>query len=72
MKIYTNKYGTKTSKEIEVIIEKAHAYLNNGSKTPYLTKCNSLKMQKLRLEFNRLTNYDSDNLLGWNFGDCLA
>jgi hypothetical protein len=29
-------------------------------------------MQKLRLEFNRLTNYDSDNLLGWNFGDCLA
>ena len=54
MKIYTDKYGTKTSKEIEAILDKVHNYLNNGSKTSYTTKCNSVKMLKLRMEFEAL------------------
>ena len=70
MKIYKNKYGVKTSKEIEAIIYKAHNYLNNGSKTSYIHKCNSIKMDKLRLKFDSLTNYGE--LVGYTFGDCLA
>ena len=80
MKIYTNQFGTKTSTEIEAILEKVHNYLNNGSKASYTTKCNSVKMQKLRMEFEGLfTERDEDgfrmtsqDVVGYNFGDCLA
>lgn len=70
MKIYTNQYGVKTSKEIELIIDKVHNYLNNGSKTSFMNKCNSVKMDKLRHQFDTLTNYGK--LVGYTFGDCLA
>ena len=80
MKIYTNQFGQKTSTEIEAILDKVHNYLNNGSKTSYTTKCNSVKMQKLRMEFEGLfTERDEDgfritsqDVVGYNFGDCLA
>ena len=70
MKIYTNQYGVKTSNEIESILDKVHNYLNNGSKTSYLNKIHSTKMNKLRLKFDNLTNYG--DLVGYTFGDCLA
>ena len=70
MTIYTNQYGTKTSKEIEAILDQVHNYLNNGSSSSYSTKCNSAKMDKLRLKFDNLTNYG--DLVGYTFGDCLA
>ena len=70
MIIYTNQYGAKTSKEVEAILDQVHNYLNNGSKASYITKCNSAKMNKLRLKFDTLTNYGS--LVGYTFGDCLA
>jgi hypothetical protein len=69
-KYYNNKYGVKTSNEIEVVLDKVHSYLNNGSKASYITKCNSTKMDKLRLKFDTLTNYGE--LVGYTFGDCLA
>jgi len=69
-KYYTNQYGVKTSNEIEAILDKAHNYLNNGSKASYITKCNSAKMDKLRLKFDTITNYG--DLVGYTFGDCLA
>tara|TARA_B110000240_G_scaffold175567_1_gene202863 strand:- start:781 stop:1044 length:264 start_codon:yes stop_codon:yes gene_type:complete len=80
MTIYTNKYGVKTSTEIEAILDKVNNYLNNGSKASYITKCNSVKMDKLRFKFEALfTDIDEDgylitaqDVLGWNFGDCLA
>ena len=70
MTFYTNQYGVKTSVEIEAILDKVNNYLNNGSKASYITKCNSAKMNKLRLKFDTLTNYGS--LVGYTFGDCLA
>ena len=80
MKIYTNQYGVKTSNEIEAILDKVYNYLNNGSKSSYTTKCNSLKMTKLSMEFEGLfTDVNEDgfritaqDVLGWNFGDALA
>ena len=80
MKIYTNKFGTKTSKEIEAILDKVHNYLNNGSKVSYTTKVNSRKMFLLNMKFDNLfTDRDEDgfritaeHVLGYNFGDCLA
>ena len=79
-KYYTNQYGVKTSNEIEAILDKVHNYLNNGSKASYITKCNSAKMHKLMMKFEGLfTDVDSDgfritaqDVLGYNFGDCLA
>ncbi len=70
MKIYKNQYGVKTSKEIESILDKVHNYLNNGSKTSYINKVNSIKMHKLRMKFDNLTNFGE--LVGYTFGDCLA
>ena len=70
MTIYTNQYGVKTSIEIEAILDKVNNYLNNGSKTSYMTKCNSTKMYKFRFKFDTLTNYGV--LVGYTFGDCLA
>ena len=80
MKIYTNKYGVKTSKEIEAILDQVHKYLNNGSKSSYMTKVNSRKMFLLNMKFENLfTDIDenefpisAEDVLGWNFGDCLA
>ena len=80
MTFYTNQYGVKTSKEIEAILDQVHNYLNNGSKASYITKCNSVKMDKLRFKFEALfTDIDEDgylisaqDVLGWNFGDALA
>jgi hypothetical protein len=79
-KYYTNKYGVKTSIEIEAILDKVNNYLNNGSKTSYMTKVNSRKMFLLNMEFDNLfTDIDEDGfritaqqVLGWNFGDALA
>ena len=80
MKIYTNQYGVKTSIEIEAILDKVNNYLNNGSKTSYMTKVNSRKMFLLNMEFENLfTDVDENgfpitaqDVLGWNFGDALA
>ena len=80
MLIYTNKYGVKTSKEIEAILDQVHKYLNNGSKSSYMTKVNSRKMFILNMKFENLfTDIDENgfpisaqDVLGWNFGDCLA
>ena len=80
MIIYTNKYGVKTSKEIEAILDQVHKYLNNGSKSSYMTKVNSRKMFLLNMKFENLfTDIDenefpisAEDVLGWNFGDCLA
>ena len=80
MLIYTNKYGVKTSKEIEAILDQVHKYLNNGSKSSYMTKVNSRKMFLLNMKFENLfTDIDenefpisAEDVLGWNFGDCLA
>ena len=80
MIIYTNEYGTKTSKEIEVIITKVNNYLYNGSNTPYIVKCNSIKMEKLRYAFEGLfTEVDEDgfritsiDVVKYHFGDLLA
>ena len=80
MKIYKNQYGTKTTAEVELILDKVHNYLNNGSRTSYTKKCNSVKMTKLRMEFEALFTdkcqdgfrITSQDVLGWNFSDCLA
>lgn len=80
MIIYKNEYGAKTSKEIEVIISKVNNYLYNGSKTPYIVKCNSIKMEKLRYSFESLfTDIDKDgfritsiDVVEYHFGDLLA
>ena len=80
MKIYTNKYGAKTSKEIEVILDQVNAYLSNGSQSSYMTKVNSRKMYLLNMKFENLfTDLDEDgfritaqDVLGYDFGDCLA
>ena len=69
-KYYINQYGVKTCNEIDAILDKVNNYLNNGSKASYTTKCNSVKMDKLRLQFDILTDYGS--LVGYTFGDCLA
>jgi len=70
MQIYTNKYGVKTSKEIDVICLQVQKYLNNGSKSTFAVKNNSLKMNKLRDKFNKITNYGK--LVGYSFSDCCA
>ena len=80
MTIYTNQYGVKTSVEIEAILDKVNNYLNNGSKTSYMTKVNSRKMFLLNMKFDNLfTDVDENgfrisaqDVLGWNFGDALA
>ena len=80
MTIYTNQYGVKTSLEIEAILDKVNNYLNNGSKTSYMTKVNSRKMFLLNMKFDKLfTDVDENgfrisaqDILGWNFGDALA
>ena len=80
MIIYTNKYGVKTSTEIEAILDKVNNYLNNGSKASYMIKVNSRKMFLLNMKFDNLfTDVDENgfrisaqDVLGWNFGDALA
>ena len=80
MTIYINQYGVKTSLEIEAILDKVNNYLNNGSKTSYMTKVNSRKMFLLNMKFDNLfTDVDENgfrisaqDILGWNFGDALA
>ena len=80
MTFYTNQYGVKTSKEIEAILDQVHNYLNNGSKSSYMTKVNSRKMFLLNMKFENLfTDVDENGfrisaqcVLGYNFGDCLA
>ena len=80
MTIYTDQYGAKTSTEIEAILDQVHNYLNNGSKASYMTKVNSRKMFLLNMKFENLfTDVDENgfrisaqDVLGYNFGDCLA
>ena len=80
MIIYTNQYGVKTSKEIQAILDQVNNYLNNGSRSSYMTKVNSRKMYLLNMKFESLFNDVDENgfpisahdVLGWNFGDALA
>jgi len=80
MLIYKDKFGTKTSTEIEAIITEVNDYLNNGSKTPYLKKCESKRMYNLRARFENLFTekcedgfrIQSQDVVGYYFGDILA
>ena len=71
MKSYTNKYGIKTSKKLDVIIDKAWEYMNTQSMNKsWSQKMATKKMQTLRNRFEK----EVENIGGvdYTFGDVLC
>jgi len=70
MEAYINKYGVKTSKKLDKIVNLAWDYMNNGDKKTWSEKMATKKMQTLRDRFEK----EVKNIGGvdYTFGDSLC
>ncbi len=66
---YINKYGVKSSKKLDLIIDKTYDYIYGG-KGYNSNKFNTLKMQKFREQFQREAKLIGG--VGYTLGDTLA